>query len=553
MTTYLGEKAVGIGTIKATKAVAGDVLHDETLVGNGNTEPLGVDKQVIATTNQVANLSATLHAAIEAQAEAIAKTRNDFEVADQEIRADMNEKDAELEHMITEHAEELTTLRGNQASLGDQVSNIESKIPQSASGSNPLITKQQLLDEEIDIRDDYNGMISELQTQITAQAGEIAKLDSEKIDKNQGTVNAGKYLMVGDDGIVGLTESGGGGGIANVIHDSTLTGAGTNASPLGLSTAIKDEIADKAPKETVEALTGIVNDVLTNSVKKSGDIMTGALNVPELNVQTTEGTLNLSITAGTATIATNNGLDIVSPTKFDKAPTTDDSTTWADASEVSLVRKAQVATAISGKQDKLTAGENITIEDGVISATGGGASLPDQTDNAGKFLTTDGTTASWSDKPLVNNNYSQKTSIIIVPEKKSNNASAAVAIGVGAAASSYSVHVGYNSYDLLNGGGSVGIGYGTQTKNNAIAIGNWVKAQANYAIQIGYKAENYDSNTLKVANQNGNFEMMSADGTIPAERMSTTAGTTGQVLTKTDAGMGWSDVSSTRIIFREWE
>ena len=375
MTTYLGEKAVGIGTIKATKAVAGDVLHDETLVGNGNTEPLGVDKQVIATTNQVGNLATTLHAAIEAQAEAIAKTRENsvkksgdtmtgdlvldghgasgvgpeikfvglgsnpsygkeymttistfrgsgFSIKDylngdvrnvlnfsdgfwgysyindkmlnsgttlypwkttytqvlnagyrvvgdsssessgdlivpfeggtlariedlSDVRADMNEKDSELEYMITEHAEELTTLRGNQASLGDQVSNIESKIPESASETNPLITKQQLLDEEMDIRDDYNGMISELQTQITAQAGEIAKLDSEKIDKNQGTINAGKYLMVGDDGIVGLTDSGGGGGgIANVIHDSTLTGAGTDTSPLGLSTAIKDEIAD---------------------------------------------------------------------------------------------------------------------------------------------------------------------------------------------------------------------------------------------------------------------------------------------------------------------
>ena len=72
MTTYLGEKAVGIGTIKATKAVAGDVLHDETLVGNGNTEPLGVDKQVIATTNQVANLSAALHEEIDGKQDKLA-------------------------------------------------------------------------------------------------------------------------------------------------------------------------------------------------------------------------------------------------------------------------------------------------------------------------------------------------------------------------------------------------------------------------------------------------------------------------------------------------
>lgn len=173
MTTYLGDKAVGIGTIKAEIGVSGVVLHDNTLKGNGNTEPLGVDTEVIATNVQVGNLSTILHAGIEAQAEAIAKTRNDFEVADQEIRADMNEKDSELEYIITEHAEELKNLRGNQASLGDQVSNIESKIPQSASGINHLITKQMLLDEEMDIREDLNETSSELQTQITAQAGEI--------------------------------------------------------------------------------------------------------------------------------------------------------------------------------------------------------------------------------------------------------------------------------------------------------------------------------------------------------------------------------------------
>ena len=48
MTTYLGEKAVGIGTIKATSSVS-DVLHDNILTGNGNTEPLGVNTEVIAT------------------------------------------------------------------------------------------------------------------------------------------------------------------------------------------------------------------------------------------------------------------------------------------------------------------------------------------------------------------------------------------------------------------------------------------------------------------------------------------------------------------------
>lgn len=146
MTTYLGDKAVGIGTVKAEIGVTGIVLHDDTLVGNGNTEPLGVNTANIVSQQTLANTVSVLNTAIDAQADAISKTRNDFEIADQNIRADMNAED------------------------------------------------------------------SRLQTQITAQAGEIAKLDSEKIDKNQGTINAGKYLMVGDDGIVGLTESGGGGG-----------------------------------------------------------------------------------------------------------------------------------------------------------------------------------------------------------------------------------------------------------------------------------------------------------------------------------------------------
>lgn len=191
MTIYLGEKAVGVGTVKATKAVAGDVLHDETLNGNGYTEPLGVDTVVMATTDNLNSKIAVVNAAIDGQADAIAKTRNDFEVADQNIRADMNEKDAELEHMITEHADELTTLRGNQASLGDQVSVIESKIPESASGTNHLVTKQMLLDEEMDIRDDLNESVSELQTQITAQASAIAGKQDKLI--------AGEGISIVDD------------------------------------------------------------------------------------------------------------------------------------------------------------------------------------------------------------------------------------------------------------------------------------------------------------------------------------------------------------------
>lgn len=446
MTTYLGDKAVGIGTIKATKAVAGDVLHDETLVGNGNTEPLGVDKQVIATTNQVGNLATTLNAAIDAQADAIAKTRNDYEVADQKIRADMNEKDSELESMITEHAEELTTLRGNQASLGDQVAGIEEKIPESASGTNHLITKQQLLDEEMDIRDDLNEGLSELQTQITAQAAEIAT----KQDK----------LIAGDNIIIS----------GNVI---TATGAGGGA---GFDTIIVQELPAEGQKGIIYLLA-----------------------------------------------------------KDSEAPDIYDEYIWVTATQTfEFIGTTQVDLSDYATKEDL---------DKV---------LPDQTDNAGKFLTTDGTTASWSDKPLVNTSGAQKgLTILGTPDTTENT----VNIGIGSSGKYGAVAVGTDA----NGGTNEGVSIGRSTYSgsqsiaighNAYASGNWAiaiggngitstrtKATGLYSIQLGQGA-NSDNDTFKVGNRYGNFEIMDANGNVPLDRLTYVTDQIGDISTALTAILG---------------
>lgn len=144
----------------------------------------------------------------------------------------------------------------------------------------------------------------------------------------------------------------------------------------------------------------------------------------------------------------------------------------------------------------------------------GGSSLPDQTGNAGKFLTTDGTNASWSDKPLV------------------NNATGARTISIGG--------TGTGGYSLCVGEASSAKAFGST------ALGFGCSASALYAIQLGNAGTavtNSDANTFKVANGNGNFEMMSADGTIPSARLAAD-GTTGQVLAKTDTGMEWKSISA---------
>ena len=276
--------------------------------------------------------------AIAANADAIQKTRDDFIAADSEIH-----------QILNSHAGELTTLRNDVDDLGDEVAVIEGKIPASTTSSNQLVNNSQLLAEEQDIRDDMNQADSELQTQITAQAGAISTLQddvgdlfADKLDKNQGAANANKILTVGTDGQITLSSAPGS-GLLSVSHDATLTGAGTDASPLGIASTVLSEISDKADQAAVDL---IAADYVSKTATAAQTIAS-SLQTPELTVGTAEGTLNLSIAAGVATIATNNGLDIISQTKFDTQPTTDDTTSWANATGATLVRKDQVASAVA--------------------------------------------------------------------------------------------------------------------------------------------------------------------------------------------------------------
>lgn len=163
--------------------------------------------------------------------------------------------------------------------------------------------------------------------------------------------------------------------------------------------------------------------------------------------------------------------------------------------------------------------------------------LPDQTGQSGKFLTTDGTDASWSDKPLVNtatgtnsvvsgaganSNYNEATGFGYAV---SCNAPGSVAIGMSAVA-------GGGTYEQ----GGIAIGRGaTVGKRGGIAIGYGTEVKARFAIQLNASyniAVNSDTNTFKVANDNGNFEIMSADGTIPAARHASLPATDGTYVLK---------------------
>lgn len=114
------------------------------------------------------NEDTKLKAQIDANASAIQKTREDYAAADEA-----------LQEQINSSAGDISTLRTDLDDLGEQVSVIESKIPESASDTNQLVTSNQLTDESQDIRSEFAQADSELQQQINAHATAITGLEND--------------------------------------------------------------------------------------------------------------------------------------------------------------------------------------------------------------------------------------------------------------------------------------------------------------------------------------------------------------------------------------
>lgn len=142
--------------------------------------------------------------------------------------------------------------------------------------------------------------------------------------------------------------------------------------------------------------------------------------------------------------------------------------------------------------------------------------LPDQTGNAGKFLTTDGTDASWSDKPLVNSGTGSQSIGIL----STASGTFSVAVGKNAMANKDNA-CAVGALSSATGITSLALGYGaTATKQNAIQIGN---------------GSNSVADTVKIRS----YEIMSADGTVPTARL------TKVNTTATLAAADWSSSTQT--------
>lgn len=127
-------------------------------------------------------------------------------------------------------------------------------------------------------------------------------------------------------------------------------------------------------------------------------------------------------------------------------------------------------------------------------------------------------------------------------------ATGASAIGIGGTSSgSRSIGIGGNAA----GNGAIAMGGASSATNSgAIAIGRRANATADHAIQISSAESpsysNNDANTVKIATGTGNYEVLSADGTIPEARLAdVTNATQNQVLTlDSNLNATWANVDS---------
>lgn len=159
--------------------------------------------------------------------------------------------------------------------------------------------------------------------------------------------------------------------------------------------------------------------------------------------------------------------------------------------------------------------------------------LPDQTGQSGKFLTTDGTDASWGTINALQNTATGTNSITILGTPNTNQDGINIGIGSSAVRDTIAIGLnakGYRSTVIIGrhsnaftplGSYGVAIGDGAEigtTLGYEVAIGTSAKTAALRAVQLG-SGTNSDANTFKVANANGNYEIMSADGTVPTARL----------------------------------
>ena len=337
-------------------------VHFQYMV-DGKWYGLGTSAEIgnVYTKSEIDNKVMVINAEIDGNVDAIHKTRDDFTAADSVLRKDIDDNKSDIAKL----------------------------------------------------RDDMNTSDSALQGQITVNATAIAKKQEKLI--------AGDNIVIGSDGkTISATGAGGGAGLSFIVYD-TLPETGESGI---IYLVPKDSEAPDVYNEYVWItatqtfeLIGSTQVDLSGYLPLSGGTMTGDLNFDNKSIYLTgiAGSVGASksrLVLGTPDAeyafltgnssgafgvyseksGTRKGITCYPGTSF----FADTTTKTMDIGRNDKIWKTGYIDKISDGTE-LVYTKDIATKEYVDTAVSNIDALPDQTGNAGKVLTTDGTTASWQD------------------------------------------------------------------------------------------------------------------------------------------------------------
>jgi predicted nucleic acid-binding Zn-ribbon protein len=331
----------GGGTIDIDTTVTPNSQHAVTSEGIYNaiqTAKTAVETQHTTDINRIDG-----ELAGKASTASVTTLRGDMEDEIERVEGDYQGADAALDTRLTAVETAQTTTEGNVTTLQQNVNTLE--ITQRSHTTSIHHIKTRL--------DTAESNITQLQTDTSQLSGTVQGMQTA-IQGKQDKLTAGTNITIQNNVI---SASGGG----SITLDNDVTQNSQNGvKSSGIYTAIQNAKSDMATQDAaiqadLTALTTRVDDVEDDVEQAQTDIST---------LQTGQQTLTTNLSSETSARETAD-----QALRLDVNANTSAINTLRTNTNASIT---QLQTDVAGKQDQLTAGANITIENNVISASGGG-------------------------------------------------------------------------------------------------------------------------------------------------------------------------------------
>ena len=346
----------GGGTIDIDTTVTPNSQHAVTSEGIYNaiqTAKTAVETQHTTDINRIDG-----ELAGKASTTSVTTLRGDMEDEIERVEGSYQDADTALDTRLTAVETAQTTTEGNVTTLQQDVATLELTVRSHTTSIHHIR----------DRLDTAESNITQLQTNTSTLSGDVSSLQ-QTVSGKQDKLTAGTNITIQNN----VISASGGGGSVTLDNDVTQNSQnGVKSS--GIYTAIQNAKSELSTRLTDAE--GDISDLQTSTAALESDVEQAQTDISTLQT-------------GQQTLTTNLSTETSAREAADQALRVDVN---GNSSAINTLRTntnasiTQLQTDIAGKQDQLTAGSNITIENNVISASGGGGGTEPVELNAGNLI-----------------------------------------------------------------------------------------------------------------------------------------------------------------------